>query len=49
MGDAQELKDVVDLDAYYCPYVISSLDGHIYWFSPITNEVVMIQKTVGHS
>jgi hypothetical protein len=35
---------VLDCDGYYAKYIISTLDGDIYWFSPSTNEVVMIQR-----
>ncbi len=44
MSDTQELKDSVDLDAYYSPFAVKAADGQIHWYSPVTGEIVLIQR-----
>lgn len=43
------MMDSVDLDEYYCPFAIHTETGEIHWFSPVTNEIVLIQRFVGHA
>jgi hypothetical protein len=35
-------EDTTDIDRFYSPFIV--LDDCIYWFSPVTNQVAMIQR-----
>jgi hypothetical protein len=37
-------EDKLDVDKYYSTFMV--IDNNLYWFSPVTNEVVIIQKVI---